>query len=426
MTLAAAHALPSHHDMPGRPVAEDILAEVRTIAAGLTDAGLPPHLVSVTIGDAAPVEVYVRNQKRVAESAGITFSGAALPAGASQAEAIAGIERLNADPAVTGIILQRPVPPHLSVKALQSAISPAKDVEGMHPASIGDIVYGDGAIGPCTALAAVEILRRTGLGLEGLEVVVIGHSDIVGKPIAFLLMAEGATVTVCHHLTRSVAMHSRRADVVFVAVGRPHLVGPDMIKPGAVVIDIGINQVRGPDGVLRVVGDVDTDAVRQVAGWLTPVPGGVGPVTVAMLMRNTVRAAQARWSRDGARRLPVPLDSVRLRGLELSMLIGIHPWERDAPQTVVVDVTMECERRPWGAAPMVCYEALARRITALAAKGHVELVETLADAIAGQCLEDPRVRRVEVSVDKPGAVKGARSVGVCVEKRQPTTKGEET
>ncbi len=162
----------------------------------------------------------------------------------------------------------------------------------MHPDSIGQIVYGLSDIGPCTAIATVELLRRTGLEIKGLEVVVIGHSEIVGKPIAFLLMAEGATVTVCHHMTRSVMMHSRRADAVFVAVGKPKLIGPNMIKPGAAVIDIGINRLIGDDGSARIVGDVDTDAVSHVAGWLTPVPGGVGPVTLSILMRNTIFAAR--------------------------------------------------------------------------------------------------------------------------------------
>ncbi len=186
-----------------------------------------------------------------------------------------------------GVILQRPVPDHINLRSLQSAIHPLKDVEGMNPASIGNIIYNDVALAPCTAAAAVELIRETGLNMEGLEVVMVGHSEIVGKPVAMMLMAEGATVTVCHHMTRSVAMHSRRADVVVVAVGKAHLLGPDMIKPGAVVIDIGINQT--PDGIL---GDVDTEAVKEVAGWITPVPGGVGPVTVAILMRNATIAHQ--------------------------------------------------------------------------------------------------------------------------------------
>jgi methylenetetrahydrofolate dehydrogenase (NADP+)/methenyltetrahydrofolate cyclohydrolase len=159
----------------------------------------------------------------------------------------------------------------------------------MNPASIGNIVYSDVALAPCTAAASVALIKETGLKLEGLEVVMIGHSEIVGKPIAMMLMAEGCTVTVCHHMTRSVAMHSRRADVVVVAVGKAHLVKQDMIKPGAVVIDIGINQIDTPEGH-KIVGDVDTDAVINIAGWITPVPGGVGPVTVAILMRNAMVA----------------------------------------------------------------------------------------------------------------------------------------
>lgn len=162
----------------------------------------------------------------------------------------------------------------------------------MSPASIGNIVYNDIALAPCTAAAAVELIRETGLSMAGLEVVMIGHSEIVGKPIAMMLMAEGATVTVCHHMTRSVPMHSRRADVVVVAVGKAHLIKADMIRPGAAVIDIGINQITDGDGNHQIVGDVDTDGVKEVASWITPVPGGVGPVTTAILMRNASVAHQ--------------------------------------------------------------------------------------------------------------------------------------
>jgi methylenetetrahydrofolate dehydrogenase (NADP+)/methenyltetrahydrofolate cyclohydrolase len=176
------------------------------------------------------------------------------------------------------------------VRSLASAIHPFKDLEGMNPASIGDIVYNDLALAPCTAAASVELIKETGLDLHGLEVVMIGHSEIVGKPAAFMLMAEGATVTVCHHLTRSVAAHSRRADAVLVAVGKPKFLRADMVKPGAAVIDIGINQISGPNGAPMIVGDVDTDSVKEIASWVTPVPGGVGPVTVAMFMRNAITA----------------------------------------------------------------------------------------------------------------------------------------
>jgi len=276
----------------GVAVKAEILTEVRAYTSAHLDM---PALVSILIGDQAAAAVYVRNQKRTAQQAGIPFEEQIWPADISQEECKARIIAMNDDARVLGVILQRPVPDHISVRSLQSAIHPLKDVEGMNPASIGNIVYSDVALAPCTAAASVELIKRTGLPLEGLEVVMIGHSEIVGKPAAMMLMAEGATVTVCHHMTRSVAMHSRRADVVVVAVGKPHLIGADMIKPGAVVIDIGINQIETADGS-KIVGDVDTDAVIEVAGWITPVPGGVGPVTVAILMRNAVVAHQRQIS----------------------------------------------------------------------------------------------------------------------------------
>ncbi|WP_108880442.1 tetrahydrofolate dehydrogenase/cyclohydrolase catalytic domain-containing protein [Anderseniella sp. Alg231-50] len=296
MTALAATATPAPHNvLRGKPVADEILSEVSSGVSELASAGWPVKLVSMTIGDVPEAALYVRNQARVAERAGIQFEERNFSASISAEEITAAINACNTDPRITGLILQRPVPEHFNMRALQTAIHPMKDVEGMHPASIGNIVYRDLSLGPCTAMASVELLRRTGLKLEGLEAVVIGHSEIVGKPIAFLLMAEGATVTVCHHMTRSVAMHARRADAVFVAVGKPKLVTADMIKPGAALIDIGINQVE-VDGEIKTVGDVDFDACLETAGWITPVPGGVGPVTVAILMRNALVAARAQKS----------------------------------------------------------------------------------------------------------------------------------
>lgn len=292
---AAQPATPAHEPhnlLHGKPVADGILGDVRHGVSELNASGWPVRIVSVTIGDVPEAALYVRNQARTAGRAGIGFEERNFPATASAGEVLAAINACNTDPRVTGVILQRPIPAHLNIRDLQSAIHPLKDVEGMHPASIGNIVYKDLSLGPCTAMASVELLRHTGLKLEGLEAVVIGHSEIVGKPIAFLLMAEGATVTVCHHMTRSVAMHGRRADAVFVAVGKPRLVTASMIKPGAAVIDIGINQVE-VDGEVRTVGDVDFDGCLDTAGWITPVPGGVGPVTVAILMRNALVAAHA-------------------------------------------------------------------------------------------------------------------------------------
>jgi len=271
----------------GRAIAARMLAEVLADAQTLAATGWEPRLVSISVGDAAAAELYVRNQRKSAEAAGVAFEARNYPETISLEQLAGVLAGLNADPRVNGIIIQRPLPGHIPVKALQKAVHPLKDVEGMHPASIGNIVYNDLALGPCTAVAAVEILKSLPLKVEGLDVCVIGHSEIVGKPIAFLMMGLGATVTVCHHLTRQVSVHSRRADAVFVAVGKPGLVTGEMLKPGAALIDIGINRVDG-----KTVGDADFDSCAEVAGWITPVPGGVGPVTVAMLLKNAVLATK--------------------------------------------------------------------------------------------------------------------------------------
>ena len=281
-----------YRDINGREVAAQMHARTAEAVASLVAVGWQPRLVSIRVGVDPAVDLYIRNQERAARKVGIEFECRNVSAGISERELRATITSLNTDPRVTGVILQRPVPDHLPIEQLQSAIHPLKDVEGMHPASIGNIVYQNIDLAPCTAMAAVELLKQTRVSLKGLEVTVIGHSEIVGKPIAFLLMAEGATVTVCHHMTREVAIHTRRADAVFVAVGQPGLLKGDMLKPGVVVIDIGINQIEDDSGVSRVVGDCDYATCREVAGWITPVPGGVGPVTVAVLMRNTVIAAE--------------------------------------------------------------------------------------------------------------------------------------
>lgn len=281
----------AHKLLDGRSIAAAMHEAIVSDMNALSEEGWSLKLVSICIGETDAARLYVRNQRRRAEKDGIGFEERDYPPDISENELLGIIQGLNTDPRVTGIIIQRPVPEHISVRRLQRAIHPFKDVEGMHPSNIGSIVYQAPRIGPCTAVASVHLLKSTGVTLKGLEVTVIGHSAIVGKPIAFLLMAEGATVTVCHHETRNLAMHSRAADAVFVAVGKAGLVTGDMLKPGAVVVDIGINQVDTPDGQ-KVVGDADFDSCSKVAGWITPVPGGVGPVTVATLMRNAVTAAQ--------------------------------------------------------------------------------------------------------------------------------------
>jgi methylenetetrahydrofolate dehydrogenase (NADP+)/methenyltetrahydrofolate cyclohydrolase len=249
----------------------------------------PIRLVSVEVGQNPAAAVYVRNQRRAAAEVGVDMEVRNLPVHASEADLVATIRDLNARPEVAGVIVQRPLPPGIDPRAVQSAIDPGKDVEGMHPANMGAILYREPALPPCTAAAAQHLVLATGLDLRGAETVVVGHSEIVGKPIAILLLHRLSTVTVCHIGTKQLVDHTRRADILVVAVGRAGLVHGAMIKPGACVIDVGINQ--GPDG--KIVGDVDFASAVEVAGYLTPVPGGVGPVTVAMLLRNTLRAAGA-------------------------------------------------------------------------------------------------------------------------------------
>jgi methylenetetrahydrofolate dehydrogenase (NADP+)/methenyltetrahydrofolate cyclohydrolase len=279
-----------HRLLDGRAVRDRILEEVADRVRHASASHPVGRLVSVRIGEAKAAAVYVRAQANAAKRVGLRFEDQNWSATVTQDECKARLVAMNDDPDVLGVILQRPVPQHIHGRSLASAIHPFKDIEGMNPASIGDIVYNDLTLAPCTAAASVELIKATGLTLHGLEVVMVGHSEIVGKPAAFMLMGEGATITVCHHLTRSVAAHSRRADAVLVAVGKPRFLRADMVKPGAAVIDIGINQVTGPDGSTMIVGDVDTDSVKEVASWVTPVPGGVGPVTVAMFMRNAITA----------------------------------------------------------------------------------------------------------------------------------------
>jgi methylenetetrahydrofolate dehydrogenase (NADP+)/methenyltetrahydrofolate cyclohydrolase len=281
-----------HKIIDGRKIAKTILNQVFARAKLLIDQGFPPKIVSISIGENPAVNVYIRNQKNAAEAVGINFEHLKLAQSFGEDGLLEKIIELNASSGVTGIIIQRPVSDDISIKKVQTAIDPRKDIEGMNPVSIGNIVYNDLELGPCTAVAAVELLKSTPLTLQGLEVVMIGHSEIVGKPVAFLLMSEGATVTVCHHMTRNLAVHTRKADAVLVAVGKVGLLTGDMIKPGAAIIDIGINRVITGNGKTSIVGDVDFQSCVDIAGWITPVPGGVGPVTVAALLRNAVVAAE--------------------------------------------------------------------------------------------------------------------------------------
>jgi len=235
--------------------------------------------------------VYLASQSRACQRIGVRYRNDRLAAGATQEALAAHLRALASDPRVTGIILQLPLPAGLDARAAQGLLDPRKDVEGVHPENLGRTAGARGLLTPCTAAAAVHILEAEGVPLRGAEIVMVGHSEIVGKPAALMLLDRLATVTVCHVGTRDLAAHTRRADVVLVAVGKAGLIRKDMLRPGAVVVDIGINVVDDGAGGSRVVGDVAPDAA-EVAGLLTPVPGGVGPVTVAILLRNTVRAAR--------------------------------------------------------------------------------------------------------------------------------------
>ena len=227
---------------------------------------------------------------------GIDYQLCELPDSATAKDLTARLGELNADPTVTGIIVQLPLPEGIDPAKVQLQIDPYKDVEGVNPVNIGMVFEGEPIIAPCTALAVMALVRESGVQIEGAEAVVVGHSRIVGKPVALMLVNELATVTTCHIATRDLASHTRRAEILVVAVGKPGLITADMVKPGAVVIDVGINRIRetGPDGELRrrIVGDVDFEGASQVAGAISPVPGGVGSVTTAMLLRNTAEAAR--------------------------------------------------------------------------------------------------------------------------------------
>lgn len=271
--------------LDGRSLADKMRAELRVARASLGDR--PVRLVSLEVGRSDEAQIYLRGQRRAAEDVRIELVEEHLSDDAALTTVVGRITQLNDDPSVAGILVQRPLPTHIEARDVQGAISRHKDVEGMNPSNMGAILYHEPALAPCTASAALRLIHASGIDLAGAEAVIVGHSEIVGKPIAMFLLHHLSTVTVCHVATRKLAEHTRRADVLVVAVGKAGLVTGAMVKPGAVVIDIGIN--RSPAG--KVVGDVDQDSVGAVAGWLTPVPGGVGPVTVAMLMRNTLRAA---------------------------------------------------------------------------------------------------------------------------------------
>jgi methylenetetrahydrofolate dehydrogenase (NADP+)/methenyltetrahydrofolate cyclohydrolase len=273
----------------GKAIAQAVRSEIRAeIEAWVAGGGPRPGLATVLVGDDPASAVYVANKQRACAEVGIEAFAHDLPAGATQAEVEALLRELNADARVSGILLQLPTPKHIDGGHLTTLIAPAKDVDGLTPISAGLLAKGLPGLRPCTPSGAIELLRRHEVALEGAEAVVLGRSDLVGRPVAALLLAENATVTTCHSRTRDLPGVCRRADVLIAAVGRPEMVKGEWIKPGATVIDVGIN--RTDNGL---VGDVEFASAAEVAGLITPVPGGVGPMTIAMLLANTLQAARA-------------------------------------------------------------------------------------------------------------------------------------
>lgn len=274
--------------LEGKPLAEKIKEDIRKQVSSLKNK---PVLASIMAGENAGAAAYVKSQAKTAESLGIEYRLQSLPQDTSEDSLIDLIRKLNSDNSVNGIIIQMPLPAHIDYRKISQFIDPDKDIEGMHPANIGKLLFGKAKLIPCTAASAMELINSSGIELYGKEAVVVGHSEIVGKPLALLLLDKFATVTVCHIGTSKAGKleeHVKKAEVLIVAVGRAGLIKGEWVKEGAVVIDVGINRVAD-----KIVGDVEFEAAEKRAAYITPVPGGVGPLTVTMLMRNLVEAAKS-------------------------------------------------------------------------------------------------------------------------------------
>ncbi len=276
----------------GKAVAADLRAAIARAVANLKQAhGFTPGLAVVLVGQDPASQVYVRNKAKQTAETGMLSVEHKLPASTPEAELLALVAKLNADPAIDGILVQLPLPKHIDSQKVLTSIDPAKDVDGFHPVNAGRLATGEAGLVPCTPLGCIILAKRAKSDLSGLEAVIVGRSNIVGKPVAQLLLAENCTVTIAHSRSRDLPAICRRADLLVAAVGRPEMIKGDWVKPGAIVIDVGINRLEGVNG--KLVGDVDFAGASERASAITPVPGGVGPMTIACLLRNTLQAACA-------------------------------------------------------------------------------------------------------------------------------------
>lgn len=272
----------------GKKISDQIREEIKAEAARLIAKGIVPGLAVVLVGEDPASKVYVGSKEKACQQLGFYSEVHRLPADTTEAELLQLIDKLNHQDTINGILVQLPLPKHINEKAVIDAIRVDKDVDGFHPQSVGNLVIGDDSLLPCTPAGVIELIKRSGGEIAGKHAVVIGRSNIVGKPVAMLLLRENATVTICHSRTADMEQICRQADILVVAIGKPKAIGRTFVKPGAVVIDVGIN--RMPDG--KLAGDVDYEDCLETAGYITPVPGGVGPMTITMLMNNTITAAK--------------------------------------------------------------------------------------------------------------------------------------
>lgn len=279
--------------LDGKVLSAEIKEKVARRVAAMKEQGVIPGLAVILVGNDPASEIYVRNKGKGCEDTGMLSRTIRMDENTTQEALEEEIEKLNRDPAIHGILVQLPLPDHLDEQAALARILPEKDVDGFHLVNAGHLMTGTEGVVPCTPKGALYMIRSAGIDLSGKEAVVIGRSNIVGKPMAMLLLQQNCTVTLCHSRTRDLAEHTRRADILVAAVGKAGFVTADMVKPGAVVIDVGINRVNG-----KVCGDVDYEGVKEIAGWITPVPGGVGRMTIAMLLANTADAAERTLKRE--------------------------------------------------------------------------------------------------------------------------------